>query len=43
MMREIEEKVRAMSEKANLAGGEDEFEVDDDDDFDIRLSDGEDE
>jgi len=44
MMQEIEEKVRAMSEDANLAGGEDEFEVDDgDDEFDLRLSDGGDE
>ena len=38
LMREIEEKVRAMSEKAGLAT-EQEFEVDDeDDDFDLNLS-----
>jgi len=43
MMQEIEEKVRAMSEQAGLSGSEDEFEMDDDDDFDLRLSDGADE
>ena len=39
---EIEEKVRAKSQEANLVA-EQEFEVDDeDDDFDLRLDDGED-
>ena len=43
LMSEIEEKVRAMSEQAKLSDV-DEFEVDDeDDDFDLRLSDGADE
>ena len=43
MMREIEERVRAMSASAKLPETE-EFEVDDeDDDFDLRLSDGADE
>jgi len=38
MMKEIEERVRAMSESAKLPETE-EFEVDEDDDFDLRLSD----
>lgn len=44
LMKEIEEKVRAMSEQAPLTAG-DEFEVDDEesDDFDLRLSEGADE
>ncbi len=42
LMKEVEEKVRAMSDSAKLTV-EDEFEVDDDEDFDLRLSDGTDE
>ena len=41
MMKEIEEKVRAMSENGSMNPLEPEFELDDDDDFDLRLgSDG---
>ena len=40
LMKEIEERVRAMSDQAKVSG-DDEFELDeDDDDFDLRLSDG---
>ena len=43
LMKEIEEKVRAMSEQVKLSS-DDEFEVDEDEDeFDMRLSDGADE
>ena len=37
LMKELEEKIRAMSEQAKMPVDE-EFEVDDDDDFDLRLS-----
>ena len=45
LMREIEERVREMSDQAKIAGGdaEDEFDVDDgDDEFDLRLSEDQD-
>ena len=38
LMKELEEKIRALSEQAGSAM-EQEFEVDEDDDFDLRLSD----